>query len=296
VGVEAERARRDRAQEVLPVLHLDQVAGGGLEIVVEDRRFEQDLGVDALAAALLEVDGRRLLVHAVVAREADAGNSRARLDQLVDRPVAGDGRHVHAHGIAGVEPETEEDRGAEGVGADLQEPQVPARRFGQPLEVVLVVMDPLQELLRLDDAGGAEDGRPGHPHVLDPHHRAAGLADRRATPVGAGHEGGLGRGHGDVDLLVVHVLAPHAQRPHDPHRDLGDADEVLAVPMGGALDVQRVVADVRQRGPRHLLERVPADLRGLLGGEVLGQLVEPALSLDQRADEVFTRQGGGGGS
>ena len=121
VGVEAQRAGGDRAQEVLAVLHLDEAAGVGLQDVVEDRGVEEDLGVDALAAPLLEVDVGRLLVHAVVARQADAGHAGRRLDQLVDHPVAGDGRHVHAHGVAGVEAEAEEDRGAEGVGAHVEQ-------------------------------------------------------------------------------------------------------------------------------------------------------------------------------
>ena len=78
----------------------------------------------------------RLLVHAVVARQADAGHAGGRLDEVVDRAVAGDGHHVHAHGVAGVEAEAEEDRGAEGEGADLEEPQVAAGALGDLADVV----------------------------------------------------------------------------------------------------------------------------------------------------------------
>ena len=153
-----------------------------------------------------------------------------------------------------------------------------------------MVLDPLQELLRLDDAGGAEDGGAGHPHVLDPHHGAAGLAQRRAPAVGAGHQGGLGGGERHPEVAVG-VLAAHPQRAHDAHRDLGHADEVLAVAVGGPVDVQRVVADVGQRRARHLLQGLAADLRRLLGGEVLGDLVEPALA--RRPASAPARRGSG---
>ena len=55
--------------------------------------------------------------------------------------------------------------------------------LGDLPDLVVVVLDPLQELLRLHDARGAEDRRAGHAHVLDPHHGAAGL---RAGPSSRG--------------------------------------------------------------------------------------------------------------
>ena len=54
----------------------------------------------------------------------------------------------------------------------------------------------------------------------------------------------------------------------------------------GAGDVQRVVGDVAERRLGHALESPAADLRGLFGGQVLGQLVETALSLDQGTDQL----------
>ena len=66
MGVEAERAGGDRAEEVLPVLHLDQLFGVGLQDALEHVGLDDHLGVDALAAPLVEVDRRRLAIFVSV--------------------------------------------------------------------------------------------------------------------------------------------------------------------------------------------------------------------------------------
>ena len=78
VGVEAHGAGGDRAQQVLAVLAPRPArAPSILSVRSSGSPTQLDLGVDALAAALLEVDRGRLLVDAVVARERDAGRRRS---------------------------------------------------------------------------------------------------------------------------------------------------------------------------------------------------------------------------
>ena len=68
VRVEAHGARGDRAEKVLPILNLDERACRRLEDSAQHGGLEDDFREDPLAPSFVEVDRRRLLVDAVVAR------------------------------------------------------------------------------------------------------------------------------------------------------------------------------------------------------------------------------------
>ncbi len=283
MGVEAQRPRRDRAEHVLAVLHVDQGAGVGLQRVLQHRLLEHHLGVDPLAAALEEVDRRRLLVDAVVARQGDAGHAGRRLDQLAHDPVAGDRRHVHPHGVAGLEAEAQIDRGAERLRLDLGQLEVAAVFLGQSTYLAVVLLDPVEELPRLLNARGPERRRTRHADVLNANRRSTRGRDRPATTVDAGQKSPFGRRHRHPDLLARgDGVAGDLQRTADTERDLRDADKVLAVTRRGPLSVQRVVTDVLQLGAGQPLDRLAANRRLLLGREIRRQSVQPTSPLDDR--------------
>ena len=216
VSVVSLRPGGDRAEQVLAVLHLDEIDGIGLERAAQDILVEHHLGEQPLAAPLLEVDRGRLLVDAVVARQRHALGAGRRLDQVGDDAVAGEGRHVHPHGVARLETEAQEDRGREGEGAYVGEPQEAAGRLGDLADLLLVIADPGEEAARLGQRPGAEDRRAGHADVLGVDLGAAGGADRRAAAVGARHQRALGGRERYVDLLVDVVAVETAAGRRSP--------------------------------------------------------------------------------
>ena len=283
--VPAHGAGHDRPHQVLAEIDLDQRARRRLERALERLAAQLDLGVDALAAAFLEVDRRRLLVDADVAGEGDADDAGRRRDQLVHRAIARDRHHVHAHGVAGLEAEAQEDRGAHRARLDFEQTQEAAGALGHAADVLVVSGDPGQERVGLLDAGGAEHRRARHADVLDVDDRAAGAADRGAAAVDAREQRALGGGERHRHL-VVDVLAAHAHRPHDSHRDLRRADQVLAVTGGGALGVHREPRDVLERDSGRLLEREAADLGRLGRRELARELMEAEVAGGELAHQV----------
>ena len=93
-------------------------------------------------------------------------------------------------------------------------------------------------------------------------HAARRVQQLHAAVVG-GDERALGGRHRDVELALG-VLAVDEQRARDPERDLGDAGEVLDVArqLGG---IQRVGADVLERGAGLLAQELAAGRGGLVG-------------------------------
>jgi hypothetical protein len=83
------------------------------------------------------------------------------------------------------------------------------------------------------------------------------------------------------------MLASHVQRPHDAHRDLRHADEVLAVSERGPVRVEGEVPDVLQIGTGQLPEGLPPDLRLILRSNIVWKLVKTDLPRDERLDWTF---------
>ena len=90
----------------------------------------------------------------------------------------------------------------------------------------------------------------------------------------ARHERSLGRGQRDVELALG-VLAVDEQRPGETDRHLRDADEVLDVARRACAGIERVAADVLERGAGLLAGELPPGLRRLVRVVVLATRAGP---------------------
>jgi hypothetical protein len=238
----------------------EQLLRGGAHDLADQFRRGRGLRRDPLTASVQDVHLRALLVGGQVGLQAELAHARAVRHDPPACPRRRLTGHVLSRGVPGGVAEPEEDKPAGRELLDVARAASAGCRVRLPLDVTEAGRHPLPERPGLSRAVEAERRRPLHPVVHHGGRDAARGMQQLHAPVVAGDQRPFGRRQRHVEL-PRRVLAVHQQRPGDPDRQLGGADEVLHVP-GNHGRVQRVAADIRRTGTRGRAGEVAALRRG----------------------------------
>ncbi len=255
----AQAAGEHGADQVLADVQLHDRLGRGVQEPLDEPAGQHDLGDDVLAAAEDAVDGRGLLVRAVVAGDRavpDAGHGR---QDVVHQLVGGVGHHVVPGRVAGGQLEPHEQQVPGDLRVQVDQPREPAAARDDRGELVLPGLQVLPRGERDPGVVGLQQHGPGHPLVherrpdpaLDHRGQARAPADRRP-------QRRLVRGQRHLGL-AGHDVAAHPQGADPAQGDgrgrLGD---------GGHADLRGVgerPAPGRRGGARQRRRRAGAPAR-----------------------------------
>ncbi len=272
MGVEPERGRPRRADQVLSVVGFSERIRVGLQEVGDHRVGQAHAGNHGLPPAPDQVDRRRLFVGAHVPREGDEAGAGLPLDEFADL-LACDRHHVHAHGVFGVELEPDVDARAGNVGGGVEELPVFRGALRSSPDVLDMLVHPGRHTVGVADVAGGKDRRTGHAVPHDPDIRASRPGDERAPAVHRCDERPLRRREGKV-VGPGSVLSLHPERARNAERHLHRADHVLDVRLHHPVDIDGERPHPGESGPGLALDERPPHPDGLGGREFLLKRVE----------------------